>query len=36
MVREILDRFPGAEIIAVRNIAEEDEIVAAAPEAESE
>ena len=27
MVREILDRFPGAEIIAVRTIADEDEIV---------
>ncbi|HLJ52408.1 MAG TPA: hypothetical protein VKT24_03430 [Rhizomicrobium sp.] len=28
VVREILDRFPGAEIIAVRNIAQDDEIVA--------
>ena len=28
MVREILDRFPGAEIIAVRTIADEDEIAA--------
>jgi DNA polymerase III subunit gamma/tau len=27
MVREILDRFPGAEIIAVRTIADEDDIV---------
>ena len=36
MVREILDRFPGAEIIAVRNIAEEDEVAAAAPEQEIE
>lgn len=27
MVREILDRFPGAEIIAVRMIADEDDIV---------
>ncbi len=27
VVREILDRFPGAEIIAVRNIAQDDEIV---------
>jgi DNA polymerase-3 subunit gamma/tau len=36
MVRAILDRFPGAEIIAVRNIADEDEIVAAAPEADGE
>jgi len=29
MVREILDRFPGAEIIAVRTIADDDEIVPA-------
>ena len=33
VVREILDRFPGAEIIAVRNIAQEDEI--AAPDEEA-
>jgi DNA polymerase-3 subunit gamma/tau len=33
VVREILDRFPGAEIIAVRNIAQEDEL--AAPDDES-
>ena len=31
MVRAVLDRFPGAEIIAVRDIAEEDEIAAAIP-----
>ncbi|MGZ5934018.1 MAG: DNA polymerase III subunit gamma/tau [Rhizomicrobium sp.] len=36
MVREIFDRFPGAEIIAVRNIAEEDEVAVAAPEQELE
>jgi DNA polymerase-3 subunit gamma/tau len=35
VVREILDRFPGAEIIAVRNIAQEDEIAAPAPDEES-
>jgi DNA polymerase-3 subunit gamma/tau len=35
MVREILDRFPGAEIIAVRTIADEDEVVTAAPDEES-
>jgi len=29
MVREILDRFPGAEIIAVRTIADDDEIMPA-------
>jgi hypothetical protein len=32
MVREILDRFPGAEIIAVRNIAQDDDIAAPAPD----
>jgi DNA polymerase-3 subunit gamma/tau len=35
MVREILDRFPGAEIIAVRTIADEDEVVPATPDEES-
>ena len=35
MVREILDRFPGAEIIAVRNIAEEDELAAPLPDDET-
>ena len=35
MVREILDRFPGAEIIAVRNIADEDDIVAPMPDDDS-
>jgi DNA polymerase-3 subunit gamma/tau len=35
VVREILDRFPGAEIIAVRNIAQEDEIAEPAPDEES-
>src|SRR5512135_1212039 len=35
MVREILDRFPGAEIIAVRNIADEDDIVASMPDDDS-
>jgi DNA polymerase-3 subunit gamma/tau len=34
MVRAVLDRFPGAEIIAVRNIADED-VVVAAPDDES-
>ena len=35
VVREILDRFPGAEIIAVRNIAQEDEIAEPAQDEES-
>jgi DNA polymerase-3 subunit gamma/tau len=35
MVRAILDRFPGAEIIAVRNIAEEDVVAAPLPDDES-
>ena len=35
MVREILDRFPGAEIIAVRNIADEDDIAAPLPDDDS-
>ena len=34
MVREILDRFPGAEIIAVRTIADEEDIVLPAPDFE--
>jgi len=36
MVREILDRFPGAEIIAVRTIADDDDIVPAASEEDIE
>jgi DNA polymerase-3 subunit gamma/tau len=35
MVREILDRFPGAEIIAVRNIADEEDIALPTPDDES-
>jgi DNA polymerase-3 subunit gamma/tau len=36
MVREILDRFPGAEIIAVRNIVEDTDVTVAAPEKDIE
>ena len=35
MVRAVLDRFPGAEIIAVRNIADEDELAAPLPDDET-
>jgi DNA polymerase-3 subunit gamma/tau len=35
MVRAVLDRFPGAEIVAVRDVAEED-IAAPMPETDSE
>ena len=35
MVRDVLDRFPGAEIIAVRNIAEEEALAAPVPDDET-
>ena len=35
IVRAILDRFPGAEIIAVRTIAEEDDVATPMPDEES-
>jgi DNA polymerase-3 subunit gamma/tau len=35
MVRAVLDRFPGAEIVSVRDIAQ-DEIAAAMPDADSD
>ncbi len=35
LVRAVLDRFPGAEIVAVRDVAQED-VAAPMPESDSE